>query len=71
MSGNYFSSRTKISLFMLTDNPIDTQGEVGRPSEVVMQSERLLIFCFLSRCDEARPECTVSQTCCHTLYKDS
>ena len=56
---------------MLTDNPIDTQGEVGRPSEVVMQSERLLIFCFLSRCDEARPECTVSQTCCHTLYKDS
>ena len=40
MSGNYFPSRTKILLlFMLTDNPLDTQGEVGRPSKVVLQEQ--------------------------------
>ena len=40
MSGIYFPSRTKILLlFMLTDNLLDTQGEVGRPSKVVLQEQ--------------------------------
>lgn len=69
MSGKYLSSRTRILiLFMLTDNPLDTQGEVSRPSKVVLQRASVYSSSvFPSRCDEARPECTVSYICCYTL----
>lgn len=40
MSGIYSPSRTKILLlFMLTDNPLDSQSEVGRPSKIVLQEQ--------------------------------
>lgn len=36
MSGNFLPRGTKIRMFMLTDNALDTQGEVGHPYEVVL-----------------------------------
>ena len=47
---------------MLIDMTADTQGQVSSPSAVVLQVKMLLIVLCLSRCDEARPECTVRQT---------
>ena len=48
---------------MLIDMIADTQGQVSFPSDVVPQVKMLLTVLCPSRCDEARPECTVRQTC--------
>lgn len=63
VSGNRFPSRLDTLFLKLTDMLADTQGQVstplGRsPATASIYSPSL----FLSRCDEARPECTVRQT---------
>ncbi len=49
MSGNYFPSRPEIRLFILTDMLADTQGQVGSPSDIVLQQQAFthLLFFYL------------------------
>lgn len=44
MPGKYLPERTKIVMFMLTDNAPDAQGEVGCPSEAVLQEREFTHF---------------------------
>ena len=47
MSSNYFPSWSEIQPFILTDMLADTQGQVGSPSDVVLQQQaftHLLFF---------------------------
>ena len=68
LSGNSFLSRPKTLRSILTDLPADTQGQVGLPPHILAVSSMYSSSVLLSRCDEARPECTVRRTSFHALY---